>query len=131
MCSKYRAYDFQIIKQSLCRFFQDKHIKVSLFLQDQIQSLDGTIYLNFAQEGTLFSERPGTVKMYDPSTGVVTKEKHIKLCHSDLWKPNPMLRSCQGTVNPHLGSNMYAQDRAKPPVPVRPEEKDEEAHAVK
>lgn len=32
-------------KQALCRFFEDKHVKVSLFLQDGIQKSDGTLPL--------------------------------------------------------------------------------------
>ncbi len=62
MVKDFKAYDFMIIKQVIMRFFQDKHIKVSLFIQDSIQSLDGTIFLNFAEEGTLYSRRPGSVK---------------------------------------------------------------------
>jgi hypothetical protein len=50
----------------MCKFFQDRHIKVSLFIQDQIQSLDGTIYLNFAKEGVIFSDKkPGTITYSD------------------------------------------------------------------
>lgn len=36
-------YMYQVCtKQALCRFFEDKHVKVSLFLQDGIQKSDGT-----------------------------------------------------------------------------------------
>jgi len=34
--------EFASLKQALCRFFEDKHVKVSLFLQDGIQKSDGT-----------------------------------------------------------------------------------------
>ena len=35
------------IRQALCRFFTDKKVKVSLFLQDGIQRQDGTIALSY------------------------------------------------------------------------------------
>lgn len=54
LSQSFKAYDYMIIKQQLMKFFQDKHIKVSLFIQDGIQSLDGTIFLNFAGEGVIF-----------------------------------------------------------------------------
>lgn len=103
----------------MCKFFQDKHIKVSLFIQDAIQSLDGTIYLNFAQEGVIFSEKPGTVKYGDGRPS-----KQLPLVHAPHWVPNNFTKRLQGTTQPHLGSNMYAAERVKPPVPLKLEDKD-------
>jgi hypothetical protein len=103
----------------MCKFFQDKHIKVSLFIQDGIQSLDGTIYLNFAQEGVIFSEMPGTVKYGEGRPG-----KQLPLVHAPHWVPNNFTKRLQGTTQPHLGSNMYAAERVKPPVPLKLEDKD-------
>jgi len=54
-----------MIKQQLYKFFQDKHIKVSLFIQDGIQGLDGTIYLDFADTGVIYGQKPGQVRFYD------------------------------------------------------------------
>jgi hypothetical protein len=36
MCKGFSAYDYMIIKQQLLSFFQDRHIKVSLFIQEKI-----------------------------------------------------------------------------------------------
>ena len=36
MCSDYKAYDWQIVRQQMYKFFEDRHIKVSLFIQDKI-----------------------------------------------------------------------------------------------
>ena len=42
-CGHMCMYMYQVCtKQALCRFFEDKHVKVSLFLQDGIQKSDGT-----------------------------------------------------------------------------------------
>jgi len=59
MASGFSAYDMMVVRQQLYKFFQDKHIKVSMFIQDGIQGLDGTIYLNFAGEGPAFSQPLG------------------------------------------------------------------------
>lgn len=36
LCSSFNAYDFQVIRQQMYKFFEDRHIKVSLFIQDKI-----------------------------------------------------------------------------------------------
>lgn len=51
MCQSFSAYDFQVVRQQIYKFFEDRHIKVSLFIQDKIQGLDGTIYLDFSDVG--------------------------------------------------------------------------------
>ncbi len=54
MCKDFNAFDFMIIKQQLMSFLQDRHIKVSLFIQEKIQSLDGTININFTGKGPIY-----------------------------------------------------------------------------
>lgn len=36
LVNQLNSYDFHIIKTQVFKFYQDKHIKVSLFIQDQI-----------------------------------------------------------------------------------------------
>jgi hypothetical protein len=82
--------------------------------------LDGTIFLNFAGESVIFGEKPGTCRIYSgDGSGSVRKEKEINLLHSKHWQPNPYNRRLQGITQPHLGTNMYAADRVKPPVPLK------------
>jgi hypothetical protein len=45
LCKELTTAEFAQIRQALTAFLQDKRIKVSLFLQDQIQNPDGTIVL--------------------------------------------------------------------------------------
>lgn len=47
LVNQLQSYDFYVVKMQVFKFYQDKHIKVSLFIQDKIQGLDGTIFLNF------------------------------------------------------------------------------------
>lgn len=38
-------FDYIQLRQEIFSFFQDKHIRVSMFLQEKLQSNDGTIKL--------------------------------------------------------------------------------------
>jgi len=88
MASGFSAWDMMVVRQQLCKFFQDKHIKVSLFIQDGIQGLDGTIYLNFAREGVIFSQPLGHCQFYDQNREPV-RDKTLNLLHAPYWQPNP------------------------------------------
>lgn len=57
------------LKHALCRFFQDRRIKVSLFLQDGLQSMDGTLVLTFAGPLPVGTEIPGTLRYYHGHSG--------------------------------------------------------------
>lgn len=57
------------LKQALCRFFQDRRIKVSLFLQDGLQAMDGTLVLTFAGPLPVGTEMPGALRYYHGHSG--------------------------------------------------------------
>merc|ERR1719377_342647 len=54
--------ELNALRQTLCSFFQDRRVKVSLFLQDQTQNPDGSIVV--PNRGNLKANqwRPGTVR---------------------------------------------------------------------
>jgi hypothetical protein len=115
------------LKQTLCRFFQDRRVKVSLFLQDGLQNMDGTIVLRMAGPLPLGSEPPGTVRYYDhppaagaagassaasggaaPSVGVVRRTDVIaslQVPGAHLSTARELRSSCA------LGQNLYARER--------------------
>lgn len=64
MCKNFTGYDYMIIKQQLLSFFQDRHIKVSLFIQEQIQGLDGTLFIGYTDIGPVFSRQPGPITYF-------------------------------------------------------------------
>jgi len=64
----------------------------------------------------MYSEKLGLCRLYDEK-GAVRKEKQINFAHSKYWKPNPFTKRLQGITQPHLGTNTYAADRVKPPIP--------------
>lgn len=68
MCVRVQTYtsltvgQFYSLKHALCRFLQDRRVKVSLFLQDGLQNLDGTMVL--VRDGPVppGSELPGAIR---------------------------------------------------------------------
>jgi hypothetical protein len=56
------AGQFWSVKHSLARFFQDRRVKVSLFLQDGLQNLDGTMVLTRSGPLPVGTDAPGTIK---------------------------------------------------------------------
>lgn len=87
LVSKFTHNDHRTIKQHIFKFYQEKHIKVSLFIQDKLQALDGTIHLNFTGLNSVFTpagHKPGLLKIYkqDNDAHVVIKEKVIPMVHT-------------------------------------------------
>lgn len=68
--------------------------------------------------------KPGTVKIFDEA-GKVTKTVEHKLIYSDQWQKFEGKKD--ETTRPHLGNNLYAADREKPPVPWKPNTKEAKA----
>eukprot|EP00823_Brevimastigomonas_motovehiculus_P004426 TRINITY_DN2926_c0_g1_i1.p1 TRINITY_DN2926_c0_g1~~TRINITY_DN2926_c0_g1_i1.p1 ORF type:complete len:405 (-),score=112.69 TRINITY_DN2926_c0_g1_i1:478-1692(-) len=111
------------LRQALCRFFQERKVKVSLFLQDGIQSLDGAIII--FNEGSLppHTQLPGTIRYYDASDSQQIKEEKVALRNAanvsipatdsvfDISKAATSPRPCK------LGFNLYARDRKKSSKP--------------
>lgn len=104
--------EFFALKQTLCKFFQDRRVKVSLFLQDGTQNLDGTIVLDPTGPVPVGSEPPGRVVYYDED-GSSSKsdfpelaiEGAVDAVDGDPYDPEG--RPCK------LGTNMYLRERSK------------------
>ena len=99
--------EWYALRQALHRFLSDKHVKVSLFLQEGIQHSDGRIKLPGSAVGDGAVGPVGTVRRYDgggDATGKVQVSFGVK-----STPPHPV----------PLGGNMYARDRqAAPPAPL-------------
>jgi len=52
------------IRQELLRFFQDRHVKVSLFLQDAVQLEDGVLVISVTGEGPPGTLVPGSISKF-------------------------------------------------------------------
>jgi len=116
---KYAAmnpFDFAGLKQTLCRFFADKRVKVSLFLQDGIQKNDGTITLSYAGALPPGIELPGRISYYDISgAGLGSDSFDYPLVESitpeSFGPPIDAKRQAACT----LGQNLYSKDKAATP----------------
>lgn len=81
LANQFTSYDFVQVKRQLSKFYQDKHIKVSLFIQDKTQASDGVIHLNFVGINPIFTpmkNRPGTFSFSSGKSG------RIKMPHSGV-----------------------------------------------
>merc|ERR1719221_631031 len=101
--------DFSTMRQSLCTFFQDRKVKVSLFLQDQTQNADGSIVVPSGGTLPIGTFTPGTVRYF--SGGVEAGREALPVCHAAAWVAGTGIRTA-------LGSNVYEKDRVPVGQPV-------------
>lgn len=111
-------YEFAGLKHTLCRFFADKRVKVSLFLQDGIQKNDGTITLNYSGSLPPGVDAPGKIAYYDVS-GLALGTDSFPFPAGDTivddrlgppFEPQRQVACC-------LGQNLYSKEKAAaPPV---------------
>ena len=108
--------DFAGLKQTLCRFFADKRVKVSLFLQDGIQKNDGTVTLSYAGALPPGAELPGRLTYYDISgagLGIDSFDYPLveTITFETLGPPIDPQRQHACT----LGHNIYSKEKAATP----------------
>merc|ERR1719282_145332 len=97
--------DFSVMRQALCTFFQDRKVKVSLFLHDQTQNSDGSIVVPSGGTLPAGALTPGTVRYFE--NGQEVSRELLPTVNSNSWKPNAGVRT-------QLGSNVYEKDRQAP-----------------
>mmetsp|Transcript_14902 Transcript_14902/g.35450 ORF Transcript_14902/g.35450 Transcript_14902/m.35450 type:complete len:393 (+) Transcript_14902:67-1245(+) len=100
--------DFGALKQALCRFFSDKKVKVSLFLQEGIQKQDGTLTLSYSGMTPPGVDVPGKIVYFDASGGS-TGVDSFHYPGVEHVTQGPAVDDLAG-LQTHLGSNMYAKD---------------------
>eukprot|EP00428_Durinskia_dybowskii_P073479 CAMPEP_0170411334 /NCGR_PEP_ID=MMETSP0117_2-20130122/30370_1 /TAXON_ID=400756 /ORGANISM="Durinskia baltica, Strain CSIRO CS-38" /LENGTH=254 /DNA_ID=CAMNT_0010668931 /DNA_START=35 /DNA_END=796 /DNA_ORIENTATION=+ len=98
--------DFVVMRQSLCTFFQDRKVKVSLFLHNQTQTADGSIVVPSAGALPPNASPPGTVRYFQNGAEVGTEQ--LPTAGAGAWTPNTGART-------RLGLNVY--DKEQPPAP--------------
>jgi len=95
------AGDWLLVRRTICQFLQDKRIKVSLFLQEGIQSGDAKMFLRAPQREAGLPP-PGTWRVLEPKSKEVAAEGFQQLSKrakmADLWYKHP---------DP-IGTNLYA-----------------------
>lgn len=95
-------WDFNALRQSLCTFFQDRKVKVSLFLHDQTQNSDGSIVVPSTGTLAVGALTPGTVRYFQG--GAEVAREALPVVHQTGWKAATGVRTA-------LGGNVYDKDR--------------------
>lgn len=107
--------ELNAMRQSLLTFFQDRKIKVSLFLHDQTQHSDGSIKVSCGGSLQMGAQPPGTIRYF--SGGVETSREQVPTVNCSSWTASTGIRTA-------LGTNVYEKDRPTsstgPPPPATP-----------
>ncbi|XP_064408234.1 protein OSCP1 isoform X1 [Latimeria chalumnae] len=104
------AGEFQLIRQTLLIFFQDMHIRVSIFLKDKVQNSNGRFVLPTSGPVPWGTEVPGLIRMFNYNREEVKRAEFLS--GGDYISP---LR--EGSFDLYgdrvlkLGTNMYSVSR--------------------
>ncbi|XP_019582101.2 protein OSCP1 isoform X2 [Rhinolophus sinicus] len=104
------AGEFHLIRQTLLTFFQDLHIRVSIFLKDRVQNSNGRFVLPVSGPVPWGIEVPGLIRMFNTKGEEV---KRVEFQHSG----NYVAATKEGSFELYgdrvlkLGTNMYSVNR--------------------
>ncbi|NXN91726.1 OSCP1 protein, partial [Rhinopomastus cyanomelas] len=132
--------EFQLIRQTLLIFFQDMHIRVSIFLKDKVQNSNGRFVLPISGPVPWGTEVPGLIRVFN-HRGVEVKrmtftsggnyvaphrEGSFELYGDRVLKLGTNMYSVSRPVETHmLGSSKNPASRAKENVISNPLAKEE------
>ena len=95
-------YDYIVLKSTILRFLQGKNVKVSIFIQDFLQSNNAILYLPMEEESPPFFEKPGTV--FNNVTG---NSEFFELKLSNCFKKSD-IKDRRDVINyTEFGKNMF------------------------
>ena len=102
--------EFMLIRQTLLNFFQDMHIRVSLFLKDKSQNTNGRFVLPLSGPVPFGFDVPGTVKLYNEKGQQIKQSSFdcIGRYAASSREGSIDLRGDRGTK---LGTNIYNVSR--------------------
>nr|XP_022293633.1 protein OSCP1-like isoform X3 [Crassostrea virginica] len=102
--------EFQLIRQTLLNFFQDMHIRVSIFLKDKVQNSNGRFVLPAGGAVPYGAEVPGTIKQFNAS-GAEVKSSSFPPGGSYQPSQGDGSLDIMGNRITTLGTNMYSVSR--------------------
>ena len=97
--------DYFALRQSLARFYQEKRVKVSLFLQEGLQLADGNIACTPSGALPVNTDMPGRIVYYED--GKEVRSETVKLANASQLKERSTSEKTE------LGLNLYAKDKRK------------------
>ncbi|CAH1799648.1 unnamed protein product [Owenia fusiformis] len=98
--------EFQLIRQTLLHFFQDMHIRVSIFLKDKVQNSNGRFALATKGPVPWGGEVPGTIRLFNAS-GKETDTESFPPGGSYVSSKREGSVDLKGDRVTKLGTNMY------------------------
>ncbi|XP_040087600.1 protein OSCP1 [Oryx dammah] len=104
------AGEFQLIRQTLLIFFQDLHIRVSIFLKDKVQNSNGRFVLPVSGPVPWGTEVPGLIRTFN-SKGKEVKRTEFKHGGSYVAALKEGSLELYGDRVLKLGTNMYSVNR--------------------
>ena len=105
--SKLSPYDYFILKSVILRFLQGKNVKVSIFVQDNLQDQNSIIYLPMNEESPPLVGKLGEVT--NISNG---KKDFFELKLNESYKENKN-RNRMDNFSTELGKNMFGSEKLK------------------
>jgi len=112
--SKMSMGELRDLKETLFRFFQDRNIKVSLFLQENLQKDDGSFVMGWTGHVAENCEIPGIVRYFSNDGSHVETTTMIKLANQigtmAASRKDPLNRKERPCK---LGKNVYAVPRSE------------------
>ena len=106
--SQLSPYDYIVLKQTLMRFLQGKNVKVSIFIQDNLQGNNSTIFLPMTEKAPPFVNKPGIIKETDEK-GQVIQENFVELKLSSLFIANNN-KNRMNNFETSLGMNVFSKE---------------------
>jgi hypothetical protein len=98
-------YDYIVLKSVILRFLQGRNVKVSIFIQDNLQDSNSEIYLPMSEISPPNVGKLGIVKNY--STG---KEDFYELKLNEFYKKNTN-QNRMDNFNTDFGKNMFGAEK--------------------
>ena len=103
--SKLSSYDYIILKSVILRFLQGKNVKVSIFIQDNLQDSNSIIYLPMNEESPPFVGKLGEVNNYHNG-----KKDFFELILNESYKENEN-KNRMDNFSTELGKNMFGSEK--------------------
>ncbi|KAL4657562.1 protein OSCP1 isoform X2 [Arapaima gigas] len=102
--------EFQLIRQTLLIFFQDMHIRVSIFLKDKVQNSNGRFVLPTSGPVPYGTQIPGLIRMFNCSGDEVKKVQfHNAGNYASALREGSFEMYGERVIK--LGTNMYSVSR--------------------
>jgi hypothetical protein len=103
------------IKYTMMRFFQDKKVKVSLFLQQSLQVADGFLVLSNDGKLPAGTEMPGTIRFYEGGSVEVTRSFEAVNGYGCVESIEPLDLECTHGLNMYSKDKIETQSESKTP----------------